>query len=483
MRVARRRMMTGAMKLFDMVLMVVSFGAATLPVLAKIGPVSFEQFLQMRIKLENFIVFFVLLGFWHFIFSILGLYGSKRLTSRRAEVIDVVKATSVAAVFLLLSSFLLQFQMVTPRFVAIFWAVSTSVAVVTRVTLRTWQRRLRSHGRDSRNMLIVGSNKRAIEFAKTVQSKPELGYRIIGFADEEWAGTEELRSHGWSLVCNQDDLRTFLRRSVVDEVVLAVPLRSFHDLASDVAAMCEQQGILLRVLSDLFNLRNTRSIADDFDGATMITQAAGITEGWPTVIKRGLDILLSLVLLICVAPVLLLSAILIRLTSTGPVFFVQKRIGLNKRVFSIYKFRTMVAHAEQKLHEIEHLNELSGTPVFKIKNDPRLTPIGSFLRKTSIDELPQLFNVLAGDMSLVGPRPLQLRDYELLTETGEDWQRCRFSVRPGLTCLWQVNGRSSLPFHQWMELDLQYVNNWSLWLDLQILARTIPAVLRGSGAA
>jgi exopolysaccharide biosynthesis polyprenyl glycosylphosphotransferase len=483
MRVARRRMMTGAMKLFDMVLMVVSFGAATLPVLAKIGPVSFEQFLEMRIKLENFIVFFVLLGFWHFVFSILGLYGSKRLTSRRAEVIDVVKATSLGAAFLLVSSFLLKFQMVTPRFVAIFWAFSTVVAVVTRVTVRTWQRRLRSHGRDSRNMLIVGSNKRAIEFAKMVQSKPELGYRIIGFADEEWEGTEELRSHGWSLVCNQEELRTFLRRSVVDEVVLTVPLRSFHDLASDVAAMCEQQGILLRVLSDLFNLKNTRPVADDFEGATMITQATGITEGWPTVIKRGLDVLLSFVLLIGVAPLLLLAAILIRLTSPGPVFFVQKRIGLNKRVFRIYKFRTMDAHAEQKLHEIEHLNELSGTPVFKIKNDPRLTPIGKFLRKTSIDELPQFFNVLAGDMSLVGPRPLQMRDYELLTEIGEDWQRCRFSVRPGITCLWQVNGRSSLPFHQWMELDLQYVTNWSLWLDLKILARTIPAVLRGSGAA
>jgi len=482
MRIARRRMMTGAMKVFDMVLMVISFGAATLPVLAKVGPVSFAQFLEMRVKLENFIVFFVLLGLWYFIFSMLGLYGSKRLTSRRAEAVDVVKATSLASVFLLVCSFMLHFQMVTPRFVAIFWGFSTFVAVFTRITVRTWQRRLRSHGRDSRNMLIVGSNKRAIEFAKMIQSKPELGYRIIGFADTEWAGTVELRSNGWSLVCDQDDLRTFLRRSVVDEVVLAVPLRSFHDLASDVAAMCEEQGILLRILSDLFNLKNARPMADDFENATMITQAGGVTEGWPTVIKRGLDVVLSVILLAAIAPVLWVCAILIKLTSPGPVFFVQKRIGLNKRVFSIYKFRTMVAHAEQKLHEIEHLNEVSG-PVFKIKNDPRLTPIGKFLRKTSIDELPQLFNVLAGDMSLVGPRPLQLRDYELLTETGEDWQRCRFSVRPGITCLWQVNGRSSLPFHQWMELDLEYVRNWSLWLDLQILARTIPAVLRGSGAA
>jgi len=482
MRIIRRQVMTGTIKLFELALMVVSFGVATLPVLGKVGPVSFAQFLEMRIKLQNFLVFFVFLCLWHFIFRMLGLYDSKRLTSRRAEVVDVIKATSLGSLVLLLSSFLIGFRMVTPSFVAVFWAFSTCIAVASRFALRTWLRRLRTHGRDSRNMLIVGSNSRAIEFAKTIRSKPELGYRIIGFADEEWNGTNELRQNGWSVVCNLEDLRTFLRRSVVDEVVLAIPLRSFHDLAAEIAAMCEQQGIILRLLSDLFNLKSRRPIADDFEGSALITHYASIEEGWPVVIKRGIDFSLSLMLLIAVAPVLLLTAILIKLTSPGPVFFVQKRIGLNKRAFSIYKFRTMVVDAEQKLREIEHLNEASG-PVFKIKHDPRLTVIGKLLRKTSIDELPQLFNVLTGDMSLVGPRPLQLRDYELLTEAGEDWQRCRFSVRPGITCLWQVNGRSSLPFDKWMELDLQYVRNWSLWLDLQILARTIPAVLRGSGAA
>jgi exopolysaccharide biosynthesis polyprenyl glycosylphosphotransferase len=200
------------------------------------------------------------------------------------------------------------------------------------------------------------------------------------------------------------------------------------------------------------------------------------------VIKRVLDFSLSALLLVGIAPVLLLTAVLIKLTSPGPVFFVQRRVGLGKRIFNIFKFRTMIANAEEKQGEIEHLNEVSG-PVFKIKKDPRITPLGRFLRKTSIDELPQLFNVLSGDMSLVGPRPLPIRDYELFSEAGEDWHRCRFSVRPGITCLWQVKGRSSLPFHKWMELDLQYVRTWSLWLDLQILARTIPAVLRGSGAA
>jgi exopolysaccharide biosynthesis polyprenyl glycosylphosphotransferase len=478
----RGQRLTSATKLFDMALMIVSFGVATLPHLAAGGPVSFAKFLELRIKLQNFIIFAGLLWTWQFIFGLLGLYGSKRLTSRVAEAIDVIKATSLVALVLLSSSLLLRFRMVTPEFVAIFWTFNTVVAVLSRVAIRTFLRRLRLRGRDSRNMVIIGSNQRAIEFAKTLESKPELGYRIIGFADEEWAGTGELRKNGWALVCNLEDLRTFLRRSVVDEVVLAVPMRSFHDLASDVAVMCEEQGIILRVLSDLFNLKSKRPLAEDFEGSALITHSMNVEDGWPMAVKRGLDCTLSLLALVALAPVLLLTAILIKLTSPGPVFFVQRRVGLSKRTFAIYKFRTMVVDAEDKLREIEHLNEISG-PVFKIKNDPRLTPIGKVLRKTSIDELPQLFNVLSGDMSLVGPRPLQLRDYELFTEAGEDWQRCRFSVRPGITCLWQVNGRSSLPFHKWMELDLQYVRNWSLWLDLQILARTIPAVLRGSGAA
>jgi exopolysaccharide biosynthesis polyprenyl glycosylphosphotransferase len=477
-----RHVLKSASKAFDMLILVGSFTLATLPHLARSGPVVFTHFLEMRIKLQNVMVFSGLLWIWYLIFCSLGLYGSKRLVSRRAEALDTVKATSLAAMVLAVAAYIMQFRMVTPGFLLLFWSFSTFVAVSGRIAIRTYLRRLRVRGQNLRNMLIVGSNGRAIEFAKTIESKPELGYRILGFADEEWAGAEELRKLGRPLVCNLGNLGAFLRRSVVDEVAIAVPLRSFHNHASDIAAMCHQQGIILRVLPDLFNLSSASPRPDDFEDSHLISQYGGIAEGWPTVIKRTLDFFLSLLLLIILAPVLLVTAILIKLTSAGPVFFAQKRVGLSKRTFTIFKFRTMVVNAEQKLHELEHLNEVSG-PVFKIKNDPRLTPIGRFLRKTSIDELPQLFNVLSGDMSLVGPRPLQMRDYELFTDEGEDWQRCRFSVRPGITCLWQVNGRSSLPFHQWMELDLQYVRNWSLWLDLQILARTIPAVLRGSGAA
>ena len=195
--------------------------------------------------------------------------------------------------------------------------------------------------------------------------------------------------------------------------------------------------------------------------------------------KKPHDDPLLLALIILLSPLFLTVALLIKATSPGPVFFLQERLGLTKRGFRICKFRTMDPDAEAKQAELEGFNEVDG-PAFKITNDPRITPIGRFLRKTSIDELPQLINVLKSDMSLVGPRPLPVRDYEGFDQ---DWHRRRFSVRPGITCLWQVKGRSNVSFDRWMELDMEYIDNWSLGLDLKILAKTIPAVLRGAGAA
>jgi len=251
-----------------------------------------------------------------------------------------------------------------------------------------------------------------------------------------------------------------------------------HDQASRIATACEEQGITVRVLTNIFDLKIARSSAEELEGDSMITHFTGCAEGWPLLAKRVLDFTISVLGIILLSPLLVVVGALVKLTSPGPVLFVQKRLGLNKRPFDLYKFRTMALDAEERMRQIEHLNEVSG-PVFKMKNDPRVTAMGKFLRKTSLDELPQLFNVLKSEMSLVGPRPLPARDYNGFNE---DWQRRRFSVRPGVTCLWQIRGRSSIPFQQWMELDLQYIDKWSLWLDFQILMRTIPAVFRGSGA-
>jgi len=385
----------------------------------------------------------------------------------------------VGTLLILAAGAAFQIHVITRPFLALFWVIVIASTVASRLFLRSLLTKVRIRGRNLRFMLLVGTNNRAVDFAKRIAERPELGYRVLGFVDQEWNGLEDFRKTGFPVICNFESLAPFLRNTVVDEVVIALPMRSLHNHAAQIAQICEEQGITMRVLSNIFDLKLARATSEELEGASLITHHTGFAEGWPVVVKRVLDVMVSLTLLILCSPILLLTALAIKLTSPGPIFFTQRRLGLNKRPFSIYKFRTMVPNAEQKLRELEHLNEVSG-PVFKIKADPRITPIGKMLRKTSIDELPQLFNVLEGKMSLVGPRPLPIRDYEGFNE---DWQRRRFSVRPGITCLWQIKGRNSIPFEKWMQLDLQYIDRWSLWLDFEILARTIPAVLKGSGAA
>jgi exopolysaccharide biosynthesis polyprenyl glycosylphosphotransferase len=474
----RRQFLLNTMKLFDLVLMVASFGLAAV-VVSQRATVSLAEFLSLRVKVQNFVTFSLLLLAWHIIFTSFGMYTSRRLSGRWDELKDIIKATTLGTFLLFCSHFVFHISLIRPEFLVVFGLASTAGTILSRIAMRSLLRRLRLHGRNLRDMLIVGTNARAIQFAEKMGQNPALGYRVIGFVDEDWIGMPEFQRSGYEILCDFEQLPQFLRTNVVDEVVVTLPMRSYHSRACDVATLCEEQGIVIRFISNLFDLKKARSRSEEFEGDSLITHYTGGLEGWPVVFKRAVDIAVSSTLIILLLPLLLLAAIAIRLTSKGPAIFMQKRLGLNKRHFGIYKFRTMVADAERKQKEIEHLNEVSG-PVFKIKNDPRITPLGRFLRKTSIDELPQLFNVLKGDMSLVGPRPLPIRDYQGFNE---DWQRRRFSVRPGITCLWQIGGRSSISFEKWMELDLQYIDKWSLALDLEILVKTIPAVLRGSGAA
>jgi exopolysaccharide biosynthesis polyprenyl glycosylphosphotransferase len=477
-----RKLLTNGFKLFDLLLMVLGLAVAAGPFSRQIGHLSLRELLGMQVKLGFLLLLFGLLVIWHLIFKLFRLYGSKRLSSRWNEMQDVLKATTLGTLVIAVCGVAAGLQVIDRSFLAVFWIVTTACCMASRLAIRSLLSKLRRHGRNSRNMLVVGTNARALAFVDGIHHKPELGYRILGFADDDWFGLDELKANGYPVVSGLEKLPEYLRLNVVDEVVLALPLRSYHSLASKIAAACEQQGIIVRFLPNIFDLKEARQRAEDFEGHAVISHESAASDSWGLVVKRMLDVVLSGLAILVLSPVLIVTAILVKLTSPGPVLFVQKRLGLNKRMFHIYKFRTMVVDAEKRLKDIEHLNEVSG-PVFKIKNDPRITPIGRFLRKTSIDELPQLFNVLKGDMSLVGPRPLQVRDYELFNSFCEDWQRRRFSVRPGITCLWQIKGRSSIPFEKWMELDLQYVRNWSLWLDLEILAKTVPAVLKGSGAA
>jgi len=479
---ARRQILLNVFKLFDLGLMAAAFLLAALTVMTSLHrahAVTLTELFEMRVKIQNLAIFILFTIAWHFVFSGFGLYKSRRLSDRSSEVLDVIKATSLGTVMIVAGTAVFHVTLATPLFLSVFWAASTLATVGSRLVLRAVLVWVRKRGRNLRDVLIVGTNSRAVQFAGKLQSHPEMGYRVMGFVDQDWSGMDAFRRSGYAVTCDFAGVPQYLRSSVVDEVVMALPMRSFHYEASRIASHCEEQGITVRMLSNLFNLKLARSSAETWEGDALITHKTGRLEGWPVVAKRIFDLVVSLILLLFLSPLLLFVALLIKLTSPGPVMFKQNRLGLNKRRFYIYKFRTMVPDAEQRMREVEHLNEVSG-PVFKIKNDPRITPLGRFLRKTSIDELPQLINVLLADMSLVGPRPLPVRDYEGFNE---DWQRRRFSVKPGITCLWQVKGRSSIAFEQWMQLDLQYIDKWSLWLDMQILMWTIPAILKGSGAA
>ena len=474
----KRKILMNALKLFDSAVLICAFLSAAVFVLQKTHNVSATAFFEMRVKVQNFVLFAGLVILWHLIFQLLALYRSRRLSSRTRESADIVAATSLAALATLLAAWLFHIRMVTPLFLLAFWLESTVAIVSARLVLRLGLVVLRKRGRNLRNVIVVGTNNRALAFANRLSTHPELGYHIAGFVDQKWDGLEPFLRRGYQLVSDIIGFPEYLRRAVVDEVVIGLPVRSMHDRASFVATCCEEQGVTVRVLNNLFDVKVSRPIVQEVEGDALLMHGAGWIEGWPVLVKRIVDLAISLVCLILVSPILAVAAVLIKLTSPGPVLFIQKRVGLHKRPINVYKLRTMEVGAEKKLQQLDQLNEADG-PVFKIKKDPRITPIGRILRKTSVDELPQLFNVLKGEMSLVGPRPLPFRDYEGFNE---DWQRRRFSVKPGITCLWQVRGRSSIPFSQWMELDLQYIERWSLWLDLQILLQTIPAVLKGSGA-
>jgi exopolysaccharide biosynthesis polyprenyl glycosylphosphotransferase len=239
-----------------------------------------------------------------------------------------------------------------------------------------------------------------------------------------------------------------------------------------------EEGIKLRFMADIFNLAMANVTLTIAGGLPLLTMEPVAQDESKLFLKRIFDVVVVSASMPFVLPILMLTALAVKLESPGPALFVQHRVGLRKHLFPMFKFRSMYVDAEERLKELEHLNEADG-PIFKMKDDPRVTRVGKFIRKASLDELPQLFNVLRGEMSLVGPRPMSIRDVDLFDK---GIQRKRFSVKPGLTCIWQISGRSNLTFDQWLELDLEYISAWSLWLDFTILIKTIPVVLFSKGA-
>ena len=330
----------------------------------------------MRVKVGNFLILVGLLVTWHLVFLASELYASRRMSERSRELADVLKATAVANLLLAATTVVFRIRMATPRFLLACWLLSSVLMIVSRLILRWLLAWTRVHGRNLRHILIVGTNRRSLNFVENIEARPELGYRIVGFADRDWDGSEEFRNSGQKIVCTLDDLPGFFRKSVVDEVLIALPMRSFHDDATRIAALCEEQGIMFRVLPDLFDLKSARYWTEEVEGQPLVTHHNGIPDGWQMITKRMLDFAIACIALVLLSPVLAGTALLIALTSRGPIFFRQKRVGLYKREFLVYKFRTMVVDAEKKMREVEHLNEVSG-PVFKIVKDPGSLPLAA----------------------------------------------------------------------------------------------------------
>ncbi|MCP4684435.1 MAG: sugar transferase [bacterium] len=321
--------------------------------------------------------------------------------------------------------------------------------------------------------LIVGSGARAKKVADMVLNSPELDTRLIGFLDFHRKGLWRYRDV--PLVGHPDSLREVIANTQVDAIFWAVEADDIS--RSEVLAVAENMGVRVVVMPSVYDPKLARIRPSYVNGMPAMVYRSDPEDQVALMGKSLMDRLGALFGLLVLSPIMLVTALAIKLTSRGPVFFKQTRSGVNGKQFALYKFRTMCCDAEGRKDDLLEKNEMSG-PVFKIKRDPRVTRVGRFLRKYSIDEVPQFMNVLRGEMSLVGPRP------PLPSEVSrfEPWQHRKLSVKPGLTCLWQINGRNAIDFEEWMRLDLQYIDNWSLWLDAKIIAKTFPAVMKGSGS-
>jgi exopolysaccharide biosynthesis polyprenyl glycosylphosphotransferase len=418
---------------------------------------------------------------WILIFDYFIRYKSDRLVAINTQIKNLIKATSCASLFLLFVFAVFSPKNIEVLNIVIFFIIVTLVGILSRLLLRLTLLSARRSGYNYRFLLIVGVNERACEIAHKLNRKRELGYKIVGFVAESATTLQQWKTRNdesWKILGVLRDLRSILTEERVDEIMVCLPADARFSDISMIVQHARDLGIVVRLMPNFADGNLLRNMyIEEFDDEYVVTLFREQLL-MQLLLKRLLDATVSLVVLIALFPLMVVVAILIKLTSPGPVFFSQKRVGMNQRQFKLYKFRSMVADAEERKHELQHLNERDG-PAFKIQNDPRTTRIGQFIRKTSIDELPQLFNVLSGEMSLVGPRPPlpeEVKRYEWLF-------RKRLSVKPGVTCIWQISGRNNVTFDRWMKMDHEYIENWSLWLDLKILLKTIPAVLFSRGAS
>lgn len=407
----------------------------------------------------------ILSGLW------IGVY-ERILRGRRRDLFAALLQQSFAgSIVVVLVQYAQRIDLSRP-FLALLFLYATAALGIFRLAARPLGRRILGGETSRRYVYVAGSGPSAERVGRLIEKSADFGLVLLGFLDER-PGTLILERE--YEVKQLGRLHELLKSQVVDEIVFAAGSRELAEF-EDALLVCEEEGVRTRLHLDFFPHLHARVDLERLEGEAMLTFAGAPHDDFRLMVKRALDFVLAGMALILLLPLLLLIAALIRLTSPGPAVFRQQRCGLNGRRFTLYKFRTMVADAESRKAELEHLNVK--TTAFKIPNDPRLTGVGRWLRKFSLDELPQLWNIVRGEMAIVGPRPPVPEEVARY----ERWQRRRLRMRPGLTCLWTLAGRDELSFEEWMRLDLDYIDKWSLSLDLSIILRTIPHVLLGKGA-
>jgi exopolysaccharide biosynthesis polyprenyl glycosylphosphotransferase len=408
-------------------------------------------------------LYLIILPLYPFLLDISGYY-TRPAQVRVSQILwQLVKGSAICVLAVVAAMYFLQMSYVSRGVVILFGGMSVVALFIKDRLTEYYFRRHAILGEKAKSVVLVGNAEKNAEFQQLIEGNPVWNLAVV----------RQLEPTAESLA----KLPDILHAQPIACVIFNVSQAAFADVEKAILT-CEVEGVEAWLVADFVRTSIARASIDVFHGKPLLVFRTAPDISWMLVAKRLMDVVGAAIGLLILGPLVMLpSAIAIKISSRGPVFFRQRRSGLHGRQFTMYKFRSMVTNAEMLRAELEAFNEMGG-PVFKIADDPRVTKVGRFLRKTSIDEFPQLWNVLVGDMSLVGPRPPIPSEVDKY----DPWHRRRLSMKPGLTCLWQIGGRNNVPFEQWMKLDLEYIDNWSLWLDIKIIARTIPVVLSGLGA-